>query len=277
MTDPDDLGVPLSELPPEVKARRSGVFGEVATEYERFRPGPPAGAADWLFPAPVHRIIDLGAGTGALTRLLVDRADDVVAVEPDPRMRGVLVQQVPGVRAVDGRGESMPLPDACADAVVASSSWHWMDVGPTLEEVDRVLVPGGFVAALWSGPDPDGPFISQARTLLAQRSGGSGDGSGEMTSQVLADTLRPVSRLEIPAGTPFEPPVLHPITWDVALDADDLIGLLSTLSWIITMPEEERTQLFVEARRLLADLLGVEGDVTVEVAFRCDIWRSYRR
>ena len=63
----------------------------------------------------------------------------------------------------------------------------------------------------------------------------------------------------------------------MALDADDLIGLLSTLSWIITMPEEERTQLFVEARRLLADLLGVEGDVTVEVAFRCDIWRSYRR
>ena len=112
---------------------------------------------DWIVPAHVGRVVDLGAGTGALTRLLVAKADEVVAVEPDDRMRSVLAEEVPGVRAVDGRGESMPLPDHCADAVLASSSWHWMDPVPTLREVGRVLVPGGTLGVLWSGPDPDGP------------------------------------------------------------------------------------------------------------------------
>ncbi|HEY5012101.1 MAG TPA: class I SAM-dependent methyltransferase, partial [Acidimicrobiia bacterium] len=90
---------------------------------------------DWFLPTHVGRVVDLGAGTGALTRLLIDRADEVVAVEPDDRMRSVLTEGVPGVRAVMGRGESMPIPDSCADAVLASSSWHWMDPTPTLREV----------------------------------------------------------------------------------------------------------------------------------------------
>lgn len=275
----DNPGVPLSHLPPEVKARRSGSFGQVASHYERFRPGPPAGAVDWLLPDRVTRVIDLGAGTGALTRLLIDRADEVVAVEPDPRMREVLIRQVPGVRALDGRGESMPVPDACAEAVLASSSWHWMDVVPTLSEVGRVLMPGGILGAMWSGPDPEGPFMSQAAALLAQQPRRARDGDAGVegfTANVLGDALRPMSSLEIPAGTPFDQPEHRAFSWDVALNADDLLGLLGTLSWVITMPEEQQRRLMAEARRLLAELLGVEGEVTVDVAFRSDVWRSHR-
>jgi SAM-dependent methyltransferase len=98
-------------------------------------------ALEWILPGHVELAVDLGAGTGALTRLLIARANEVVAVEPDDRMRAVLVAEVPGATAVTGRGEDMPLPDGCADAVVASSSWHWMDPIPTLHEVGRVLKP----------------------------------------------------------------------------------------------------------------------------------------
>ena len=73
----------------------------------------------------------------------------------------------------------MPLPDSCADAVVASASWHWMDPVPALHEVARVLVPGGILGALWSGPDPEGPFLAQARALLAEQSQGRGDSAAE--------------------------------------------------------------------------------------------------
>jgi hypothetical protein len=62
--------------------------------------------------------------------------------------------------------------------------------------------------------------------------------------------------------------------WDVALNADELIGLLGTFSWIITMPEETRDGVIAEARRLLREMLGVEGEVTVDVTFRSDAWRS---
>jgi SAM-dependent methyltransferase len=186
----------------------------------------------------------------------------------------------------------MPLPDSSVDAVVASSSWHWMDPVPALHEVGRVLVPGGILGALWSGPDPEGPFLVQAQTLLAGRSqAGAGDGAGagaegyerqgdpvdgEFASLIMGDARRPASTLEIPPGVPFDPPEHEVFTWDVALNAEELIGLLGTFSWIITMPEETRTRVTAEARRLLRDLLGVEGEVTVDVAFRSHAWRSRR-
>jgi SAM-dependent methyltransferase len=272
VTDPRPIepDVPLSHLPPHEKAERAGSFGGVAADYERYRPGPPVSAVDWILPGLVERVVDLGAGTGALTRLLIDRADDVVAVEPDDRMRSVLIEEVPRARAVSGRGESMPIPDACADAVLASSSWHWMDPVPALHEVGRVLVRHGTLGALWTGPDPEGAFLTQAQALLTdqlQR------GAGTL---IMADSRRPTPSLEIPAGVPFDQPEHEVFRWDVALNADELIGLLGTFSWIITMPEETRTRVVAEARRLLREALGVEGEVTVDVAFRADAWRCRR-
>ncbi len=123
----------------------------------------------------------------------------------------------------------------------------------------------------------------QARTLLAERSRDGGpsastdedvESGGDLRRLILEDALRPVSSLEIPPGVPFEEPEHEVFTWDVALNADELIGLLGTLSWIITMPEETRTRVIAEAGDLLAELLGIEGDVTVDVAFRSDVWRT---
>lgn len=285
-TTPVDA-TPLPAVASQQQAERAGSFGGVASQYERYRPGPPIAAVDWLVPTHVGRVVDLGAGTGALTRLLIDRAEEVVAVEPDDRMRSVLTEEVPGVRAVMGRGESMPIPDSCADAVLASSSWHWMDPIPTLHEVGRVLVPGGILGAVWAGPDRDGPFLVQARALLADQSQGGAEAAvvgeregeshdSEFANLMTSDALLPTFSLEIPLGVPFEPPEHQVFTWDVALNADELLGLLGTLSWIITMADDRRERVIAEAGRLLRELLGVEGEVTVDVAFRADVWRSRR-
>jgi SAM-dependent methyltransferase len=273
MTSSD--AVPPS-LTPAAKAARASSFGEAATHYERFRPGPPAAAVDWVLPGHVRRIVDLGAGTGGLTRRLVGRADEVVAVEPDDRMRELLAQSVPDTRALAGRGESIPLEDGSADAVFASSSWHWMELVPTLLEVGRVLVPGGLLGVMWSGPDPDAAFIQQAQALLA------GDGPspvGELEADLAAAVNDPYGQnqvLEIPPRVPFDQPEKHAVTWDEALTADDLVGLLGTFSWVILMEEGARQQLFETARRVLREALGVEGDVTVDVGYRCEVWRARR-
>ncbi len=288
MSGPDaiPLDASVSAVAAQEKARRAGSFGGVASHYERYRPGPPVAAVDWFLPTRVARVVDLGAGTGALTRLLIDKAEEVVAIEPDDRMRSVLTKELLGVRAVIGRGESMPIPDSCADAVLASSSWHWMDPIPTIREVARVLVPGGILGALWSGPDPEGPFMVQARALLAEQSHdgadaavlGEGDGDvGEFASLIVGDALRPTFGFEIPPGVPFDQPEHEVFTWDVALNTDELIGLLGTFSSIINMPDDRRERVIAEARRLLRELLGVEGDATVDVAFRADAWRSRRK
>ena len=275
----DSDPIPLDERPSDPalwrNAQRAGSFGGVASQYERYRPGPPIAAVEWFVPTRVARVVDIGAGTGALTRLLIDRADEVVAGEPDDRMRSGLAAEVPGARAVMGRGESMPIPDGCADAVLASSSWHWMDPIPTLNEVARVLAPGGIIGAVWSGPDPEGPFMLQARDLLAaqsQRSSGAAD--GDSLADVVRDGPRPTFVLEIPPGLPFDQPDHEVFTWDIALNADELIGLLGTISTIITLPADRRERLLTNARQLLRDLLGLEGEVTVDVAFRADAWRA---
>jgi len=283
VTEPDavDLEVLLSQFEPVERAIQAASFGGVASHYERFRPGPPMAAIDWVLPAPVSTAIDLGAGTGASSRPLLDRAAEVIAVEPDDRMLAVLVEEVPGVTALKGRGESIPLPDRCADAVVTSSAWHWMDPVPTLREVGRVLVPGGTFGVLWTEPDPEGSLISQAKAILAEnqgRAGGVAEShsglSGILTGQAYRSLLTPV---EIPLGIPFDQPEHKVFTWDIALNADELIGLLGTWPWIISLPEETRDMVITEVRRLLGELLGIEGEVTVEVTFRSDAWRCHRR
>jgi SAM-dependent methyltransferase len=275
MDDPPHDAAPRAPLTKE----RAGSFGAVAADYERFRPGPPTSAVEWFLPASVERVVDLGAGTGALTRLLIDRAVDVVAVEPDDRMRAVLSERVPGATAVPGRAESLPLPDASADAVLASSSWHWVDPVAAVTEAARVLVPGGLLGAVWSGPDPEGPFMAQARDLLARRAAESSDtgpSAGNLGQLIFSESLRPEFVLTIPAGMPFSEPEHQVFSWDVALNADDLVGLLGTLSWIITMPDDERDRVITTARHFLRELLGIDGQVTVDVTFRADAWRCRR-
>ncbi|HEY3833802.1 MAG TPA: class I SAM-dependent methyltransferase [Acidimicrobiia bacterium] len=264
-------GVPTADLPDDEKAKRSGSFGEVASLYERYRPGPPIAAVEWMLPEGCASVADLGAGTGALTRLLVDRVGEVIAVEPDDRMREVLGEQVPGARPVAGRGDAMPLPDNSVNAVLASSSWHWMDVVPTLHEVARVLTPGGTLGAVWSGPDPDAAFMAQARAMMAP---GAAASQGALAAAVADESNRPPSGLIIPDGLPFDPPEEETFRFDVALTADDIIGLLATFSWIITLSEEQREKIYADARRLMREFLGLEGDATTDVGFRADTYRT---
>jgi SAM-dependent methyltransferase len=260
-----------ASLTPAERAARASSFGGVAVHYARYRPSPPHAAVAWILSDHVDTVVDLGAGTGGLSRVLLDFADRVVAVEPDDRMRSVLEEAVPGVEAVRGRGEDMPLPDHSVDAVVASSSWHWMDPVPALREVGRVLVPGGVLGALWQGPDPEGPMLEQARALLATGVAGAAE-----FGRTLENPHRPDQVLSIPPGVPFRAPETTTIRWEVELDADALVGLLGTFSWVILMDDTSREQLFETAQRILRDELGDDESATATVPYRADLWRARR-
>jgi SAM-dependent methyltransferase len=260
---------------------RSGSFGAVASTYERFRPGPPPAAMVWMLPDTARTVVDLGAGTGAMTKDLVGQVDRVIAIEPDDRMREILAVNLPEVTALQGTGESMPLNTSSVDVVLASSSWHWMDPDRARDETARVLVPGGTLGVVWSGPDPDGPFISQAQAMLSEMSSGQNgpapiaDGDPDLGREVMDTENRVEAVLRIPDGSPFAQPEHTTLTWDVPLTADELIGLLGTMSWIITMSDDRRAHVISEARRVLRDGLGISGDVTVDVQYLAEVWRTH--
>jgi len=135
---------PVTSLDP----RRARVFGNFAQDYDRWRPGYPLEAIDWLVPPSAARIADVGAGTGKLTGLLLGRGLQVVAVEPDADMLAVLAANFPGVKAEQAGAENLPLDDASVDAVLVGQAWHWFNHELALAEARRVVRPGGWLGLI---------------------------------------------------------------------------------------------------------------------------------
>ena len=125
-------------------------FGTMAEEYDRWRPSYPDAAVDWLAPIAPATVVEVGAGTGRLTSLLLSRGIAVEAVEPDPRMRAVLARNNPGARCHAGHSTALPVPDGSVDAVLVADAWHWFDPEATMEEVRRVLKPQGWLGLVWN-------------------------------------------------------------------------------------------------------------------------------
>jgi SAM-dependent methyltransferase len=139
-------------------------FGAHATAYERARPAWPEEAARWLVPEGAKLVIELGAGTGKLTRAISGLGVQVVAVEPDPRMLTVL--RGLGLDGVEGSAEAIPFDDGVADAVVAGSSLHWFELDHALAEIHRVLRPDGRFAFGWNHRDMRHPTIAAMSAVI---------------------------------------------------------------------------------------------------------------
>src|SRR6266404_2443040 len=121
-------------------------------DYERGRPGWPPEVIELAALPPTATVLDLGAGTGKLTRLLVSAFDRVVAVEPAEAMRRLLVTFCPEAEALAGTAQEIPLPDDSVDAVLAAQAFHWFEDEHALAEIARVLRPGGALVLMWNLP-----------------------------------------------------------------------------------------------------------------------------
>ena len=224
------------------------MFGTVAEDYGRLRPAPCAAAVDWLLPEGCTRVLDLAAGAGTLTVLLAERVPDVVAVEPDDRMRAVLSARNPGVTALKGTAEEIPLPDGGLDAVVVSSAWHWFDATRAIPEIARVLRPGGRLSVVWNGLDGQVPWVTQWRKqFLSERRTRPRPGQAAQQRPEERDTVRAEylwrgerlrEALAAAPGTPFGDIEEDAFTCTHRATAGDTAALLGTYSRIIVLPDD---------------------------------------
>jgi SAM-dependent methyltransferase len=251
------------------RAERAMSFGAVADDYDRLRPGPPGAALDWLLPAGAGIVVDVGAGTGLLTRALARRVPRVVAVEPDERMRAVLRSRSPGVEVLAGRGESLPLPDASADGVFVSSAWHWLDPELAVPEISRVLRDGGRLGVLWTGLDREAGWLRELRPPGARPARPDGP-----ASQDGRDGARRPGRVVLPDGAPLRDVATRFFRFTRPMTPATLVELLGTYSDVITADASDRAARLSYAEQALAQRFPGASQIDVPLGSVC--WRADR-
>lgn len=227
-------------------------FGAAADSYQRGRPDYPQSVVEWLVPRRAQAVLDLGAGTGKLTRSLVEAGLTVTAVEPSRGMREQLAAAVPGAVVLAGAAEKIPLPDASVDVAVVAHAWHWFDAARTVPEVARVLAPGGTLALVWNMRDESEPWLAALGAIMHRGAAQAIDASPEI-------------------GPPFGPPERTEVRWCQPVTRQEILDLVASRSYVITMPDEKRRQLLREVTELLDDHPSLSGREQIEMPYvsRC--------
>jgi SAM-dependent methyltransferase len=229
-------------------------FARSVEAYERARPEYPeegiAYIARELDLRPGRTVVDLAAGSGKLSRPLAKLGCEVIAIEPVDEMRAAIG---PGIRALDGTAEAMPLADDSADAVTVGQAFHWFDGPKALAEIARVLQPGGALALVWNRRPVESSALHQAITELMAPYRGATPGHA---SSRWRDAI---ARREL---TEWHHEFVQ------RLDADGLADRVASTSFIAALDEAERAPLLDKVRALV-------GGGTVDVPYVCEVhvWR----
>jgi SAM-dependent methyltransferase len=217
-------------------------FARAAELYERARPSYPPDAVGWLAErcglGPGRTVIDLGAGTGKLTRLLPATGAHVIAIEPIGEMRAL----IEGVAVLDGTAEAIPLTDGSADAIVVAQAFHWFDHARALPELHRVLTPDGRLGLIWNSRDLDDPLQTALEEVLRPyRRRVTDQQSGAWRPPLEASPL--FGALE-EASFPFAQ----------SFTTDDLCARVGSTSFVAAATPHEREELLARVRSLTVGL-----------------------
>jgi ubiquinone/menaquinone biosynthesis C-methylase UbiE len=247
-------------------------FERGAAEYEKGRPGYPQELVDRFVElsglGPGKVVVDIGAGTGKFTRMLVPTGATVIAVEPVAAMRAQLAESVPGVEILDGTSESLPLPDASADVVTAAQAAHWFEGRAAFADIARVLGPGGTVGLVWNTRDKAWPWTEPIDELMARV-------AGDAPRFRQADDRWTTA---LAANDDFDEVRLEEFTNAATHDLDSMLARVSSVSYVSALPDDRRAALLDELTTILREgpMAAAEGDTFVE-PYRTELYWCRRR
>lgn len=238
-------------------------FDTVADEYDTARPSYPDAVFDALGPLDGLTVLDIGAGTGIATRALLDRQAEVVAVDPGREVLRRATTRTPSLAAVVADGAVLPMRSETVDLVCFAQAWHWLDEDTRVDEVHRVLRPGGRWAGWWSHPRADGEEWFDRYWTVIERSC-----HGTHRHQRDTDWGRTVavpSRFRVGERTT--------IPWVREVTVEDWMTDQATHSYVVGLPEGPRTDLLGELRSVVDDRFP-DGAMSIEYETR--LWIAIR-
>lgn len=219
-------------------------FADVADAYERGRPEYTPEIAQAIMAelriARGDRVLDLAAGTGKLARALVGAGLDVIAVEPQAPLRDILSASVGGERVLDGSAEQIPLPPESVAAVTVADAFHWFDQAAALQEIGRVLRPGGGLAVLRVSPDwSSASWSHDVGSLISKL--------GLEHPQFQGPHWQDAAKAQ---GCWTEPRRVQ-LTMSQPADADTILDYIASISWMAALPADERREIVAKAGELI--------------------------
>lgn len=241
-------------------------FGAAAGAYESGRPDYPREAVDWML-EPVRaagravRVADVGAGTGKLTRTIVEAAAEAVAIDPDTDMLAALREHVHGVPTFVGTAERMPLPDASVDAVLLGQAWHWVDPVAASAEAGRVLRPGGVLGLVWNIRDESDPWVTRLTAAMH------GSHAEEMLAGDGPRVAAPFDRLDVRTWR-----------WTRSLTGPALQDMVASRSYVITASPADRAAILAAVEALFEErrIVDAAGAEVVDLPYVTHAYRSLR-
>lgn len=218
-------------------------------DYERGRPGWPTEVLDVVGLPATATVLEVGAGTGKLTRLLVRRFDHVIAVEPDEGMRALLVPRAPEAEVLVGAAEKVPVADASVDALFVAEAFHAFDGDRAVAEFERVLRPEGLLVLMWNLPTgPTTPSIAAAEELLLdQAPTGLAYDPVDLNAQRYSSGAWRASFANSPFGEFQEARIANPQT----IDREGVVAFFESMGWVGHLPEHDRLPFLERVRSLL--------------------------
>jgi SAM-dependent methyltransferase len=246
----------------EVHEAAARGFQAAAEVYERSRPDYPAEAIDRLIQElEIGRsatVLDMGAGTGKLTRMLLPTGARLVGLDPVEGMRRVLVGAVPEAVVVGGAVEAMPFGETTFDAVVAGQAFHWFHGERALEEIHRVLRVSGRMGLIWNIRDQSVPWVARLTEIIDRyETGAPREATGRWRRAFSSTTY---------FGT------LHQLRFhhEQRLDQEGLVERVASMSFIATLPPERRDRVLGEVRRLAEESADRTG--TLVLPYNTDLY-----
>lgn len=247
-------------------------FSREAGAYERGRPEYPPALHDWLRDAvgvqAGARVADVGAGTGKFTRLLAQSGAEVVAIEPVAAMRDTLAAALPGVQALDGSAEALPLEAASLDALLCGQAFHWFASTDALREFHRVLRPGGRLGMVWNVRDEAVDWVAAITAILTPH-------EGDAPRFHSGAWKRPFAQQDAAAPW-FSAPERQVFTLQhVGPFEQVVVDRFMSVSFIAALPAEKRAAVKAQLEALRHAYPALQAQV-IEFPYRTEAWVATR-